>query len=235
MLRTFICTLALVVACTARPHKAAFTTRRSRAHHSDAAIHRHDATTTLALAPQDWRLPPATSARARLDQWRSTVFSRSMGMYRDIEEAVGAALEPPGPYRFDLFAPFIKCPDNHPPALFGADEKGIGAVLLCADMLQKPDCVVFLSGVGNHTLVLKDLSKHTPCAVVEFSSTPSQTTTQDRYAHINKYLGTQRQQVRFFGGGGWEKMQCVWSVPQKTPFIPPQHPFRPPIPLAGQP
>lgn len=188
MLRRLICVLTFAVVCTANLHKPRSANKRS-------STRRRNAATALALSPHDWR-PLTTSSRERLDEWRSTLFSRTMTTYRDIAQAVGSNVEPPGPFRFELFSPFIKCPDNHAPVRFGADKEGVGGVLLCADLMQEPDCVVFLSGVSNHTLIIKDIFKYSWCSVVTFDCRESENRVRGRHALVNKCLGTQSQQVR---------------------------------------
>ena len=139
-------------------------------------------------------LAPSTPSQHKVSEWQSTLFTRTMSLYRGVEHAAGAVVEPMGGRRFDLFTPFIKCPDGQPPVRFG--DSGDGGKLLCADMLASPDCVVFSLGSNNDFTFEDDILARTPCTVVTFDCTVDGRSVHARHKYVKKCLGGSERQVR---------------------------------------
>lgn len=151
------------------------------------------ATRATSVAPaQTVGLNSAAPLRA-LRQWQSTLFTRTMDMYKLIEHSSGALVEPEGSRRFDLFDPFLKCPNGNPPERFGGAADG--GKLVCADILAAPGCVVYSLGSNGDFSFEEDVLARTQCTVTTFDCTSTEHTLGARHKFVNKCLGSQARMV----------------------------------------
>ena len=132
-----------------------------------------------------------TSAAASLTRWRSSLFARTMTLYKQTEVARGALGEPEGWRRFDLFDPFLTCPDGKAPVRYGAT--GDGGKLLCADVLAEPGCVVYSLGSNGDFAFEEDILARTQCSVVTFDCTSTAKTISTRHQFVHKCLGSDKR------------------------------------------
>jgi FkbM family methyltransferase len=151
---------------------------------SAAAVGGNAKSTTITTRPAG----AGATARQALRAWRSTLFARTMTAYKEIEHAEGALVEPQGGRRFDLFDPFVSCPDGAPPVRFGAASDG--GKFICADVLAAPDCVVYSLGSNNDFAFEEDVLKRTECTVVTFDCTSAARTVDRRHRFVKKCLGS---------------------------------------------
>jgi hypothetical protein len=129
------------------------------------------------------------SSSAQLDAWKSNLFVRTMTLYREVEHASGASTEPIGSRRFDLFSPFIECPDRQEPTRFGG--QGDGSKLVCQGMLKSSDCVVYSLGSHNNYRFEQDILDKTNCTVVTFDCTIDGRKLGPRHVFSKMCLGSQ--------------------------------------------
>jgi hypothetical protein len=130
----------------------------------------------------------STRDRERLDEWTSELFLRTMTSYHQTEREFASAVEPSGSSRFDLFSPFLKCPNGQPPTRFG--QTGDGGKLICADMLEAPDCAVYSLGSRNDYSFENDVLSRTNCTVVTFDCTVIGHSTHARHTFVKRCIGS---------------------------------------------
>lgn len=185
MVRSFTLALLAMVALSARanskPSRAAAAVKQM---HSET-IGKHN------LASSRTANPSATTNNPRhvLRKWRSTLFARTMDMYKQLEFAKAALIEPQGGRRFDLFDPFLTCPDGRPPIRFG--KSGEGGKLLCSDVLAARDCVVYSLGSNGDFSFEEDVLARTTCTVVTFDCTSVARSVGARHKFVGKCLGSE--------------------------------------------
>jgi len=68
--------------------------------------------------------PFCTSALRNLTDWKSSLYRRTMDLYKATERRLGAVSEPPGHARFSLFSPFVTCINQGTLMRVGNNEDG---------------------------------------------------------------------------------------------------------------
>lgn len=129
------------------------------------------------------------AALQALIKWSDSMFARTMSTYRDraiglcaVDEsgltssecnAAAKARRAPEPKTkaefYDLFDPFVSCPD--PEALDRVGRNGEGGKMVCTDLLDHPDCVVFSLGSSGQFDFELDILQRTECDVYTFDCT----------------------------------------------------------------
>ena len=64
------------------------------------------------------------SALKNLTEWKSSLYRRTMELYKATEMKLGALAEPPGHERFSLFSPFVSCSHKNSLTRFGGQADG---------------------------------------------------------------------------------------------------------------
>jgi hypothetical protein len=64
------------------------------------------------------------SALKNLTEWKSSLYCRTMELYKATEMKLGALAEPSGHERFSLFSPFVSCPHKISLTRFGGQADG---------------------------------------------------------------------------------------------------------------
>lgn len=64
------------------------------------------------------------AAHANWTEWRSSLFLRNAELQRSTEKMLNKPAQPAGHKRFDLFSPFISCPNDEPLARIGGEGDG---------------------------------------------------------------------------------------------------------------
>jgi hypothetical protein len=136
---------------------------------------------------------PHSSDHHRLQQWRSTLFTRTMNSYRLLEHQAGLTVEPKGHLRFSLFSPIIHCPsEGKVPQRFGG--RGDGGKLICADMLlAAPGCTVYSLGSNNDYTFERSILDSTSCQVITFDCTVDGSRIDTRHTFVKKCIGSQKR------------------------------------------
>ena len=144
----------------------------------------------------------------RLQEWQENLFSKTMKLYRDVETKAGTLIEPQGHRRFDLFSPFIDCPDGNRPVRFGAS--GDGGKLICEDILSGPDCIVYSLGSHGDFSFEMEIIKRTSCRVVTFDCTVDAKPFDQRHTFVKKCLGShERMQAN---AGEWTTLTAAMQA-----------------------
>lgn len=148
---------------------------------------------------------PGSLGKAALDKlikWNDELFMSTMTMYklkaqdlcmRDPNACQTAAnnRRPPEPRAFelyDLFNPYIECPDGKSLQRIGDEEDG--GKWVCADMIKKNDCVVFSLGSNGQYDFERDLLGSTECHVYTFDCTYDGVSQGPRHTYFKKCIGT---------------------------------------------
>jgi Methyltransferase domain len=130
-------------------------------------------------------------ARVLLQNWHSSLFTKTMNLYKMVEHASNTTAEPYGHARFSLFTPFLTCPDGRPPSRFGGLEDG--GKLICADVLSTSSCVVFSLGSKNDYTFERDILERTNCTVATFDCTVNGYPVHNRHRFVKKCIGSQER------------------------------------------
>lgn len=124
------------------------------------------------IADSDW----ARRSAETLQSWRNTLFSRMADFYKR-EEAIASSngtaaigrIEPAGLKRYDLFNPYLQCPDGN---LTHLGPEGEGGKFLCmTDELRAPGCVIYSLGSRQEYDFEESVLEETPCEVHTFDCT----------------------------------------------------------------
>lgn len=81
-----------------------------------------------------------TTARANLSSWRSSLFIRTMVLTRETEKAERRQIQPSGHRRFDLFSPFVSCPDEPLKRIGGQGDGEMGEHRLTSNISNMLAC-----------------------------------------------------------------------------------------------
>ncbi len=148
---------------------------------------------------------PGSEGRAALDKltkWNDELFMTTMTMYknksRDLctTDKVGCEVaaenrrppEPLGHAKYDIFNPYIGCPNGQHLKRVGDAEEG--GKWICTDLLKKKDCVVFsLGSLGQYDFE-RDLLASTECNIYTFDCTYNGKSQGPRHEYIKKCIGT---------------------------------------------
>jgi Methyltransferase domain len=129
---------------------------------------------------------------ARLvDEWRSSLFKKAMIAYHQAERVANSTVEPIGSHRYELFNPFVQCPDGQPPIRLGGS--GDGGKLICTGMLQSSECIVYSLGSRNDYSFEEDILSRTPCMVFTFDCTVAGHDVHPRHKFVKKCIGTKEK------------------------------------------
>ena len=150
---------------------------------------------------------PVATPHQRLSNWRSTLFGRTMAAYKKLEHAEGALVEPEGARRFDLFDPFLTCPDGRAPVRFGAASDG--GKFICADVLNAPDCVVYSLGSNGDFAFEETILERTACTVVTFDCTSEARVVNPRHLYVKKCLGSAERMAG--DPGSWITLEAAMA------------------------
>ena len=148
---------------------------------------------------------PGSLGKAALDKltkWNDELFMSTMTMYKlkaqnlcmnDKEgcEAATNNRRPPEPSAFemyDLFNPYIDCPDGHALERVGDEEDG--GKWLCTNMMRKNDCIVFSLGSNGQYDFERDLLGSTECKIYTFDCTYDGVSQGPRHTYFKKCIGT---------------------------------------------
>ena len=71
--------------------------------------------------------PFCTAALRNLTDWRSSLYRRTMELYKETERRLGTAAEPLGHDRFSLFSPFVSCKNRGSLTRVGNNEDGMSS------------------------------------------------------------------------------------------------------------
>ncbi|WPT12164.1 hypothetical protein PSENEW3n2_00003822 [Picochlorum sp. SENEW3] len=148
---------------------------------------------------------PGRQGRAALDKlirWNDELFMSTMTVYKqkaqdlcrnDTAECSVAASkrrppEPLGFKKYDLFNPYIECPDGS--ALQRVGDDGDGGKWICTEIVKKKDCVVFSLGSNGQYGFEKDLLESTECDIFTFDCTYDGVSQGTRHTYVQKCIGT---------------------------------------------
>jgi hypothetical protein len=70
-----------------------------------------------------------TSANRNLTDWRSSLYRRTMELYKVTERRLGTVAEPVGHARFSLFSPFVSCENQGSLTRVGNNEDGMSSFI----------------------------------------------------------------------------------------------------------
>jgi hypothetical protein len=149
-------------------------------------------------------------AYQRLLRWSDKLFASTMTMYKEqameicspkgLQEFPGACdsakinHRPPEPKDFDnynLFDPYVTCPN--PDAMSRIGDDGEGGKLVCTDLLERKNCVVFSLGSNGQFDFEVDILESTDCLVYTFDCTydgKSLDQYNGRHKYLKKCIGT---------------------------------------------
>jgi hypothetical protein len=95
-----------------------------------SATQRHQLSRNDLLHPRASKADPfCTSALRNLTEWKSSLYRRTMDLYKATERRLGAVSEPLGHARFSLFSPFVTCINQGTLMRVGNNEDGMNSLI----------------------------------------------------------------------------------------------------------
>ena len=152
-------------------------------------------------------------ALTNLSSWTSSLFERTMlamrektqkacllpsGQVNTVDPACKEALlhskmvEPRNFEKYNLFDPFVNCPNDEPLRRMGGDPNVMnndGGKWLCMDILEPP-CTIFSIGSNGDFTFEESMLNATECAVYTFDCTFAGASIHPRHQYIQRCLGS---------------------------------------------
>lgn len=120
-----------------------------RSHHYLLMILVFILTTNLLFSRHSLRSFPSDNNKRALDEWRSSLYYRTMTLYKSTEIASRNQTEPQGHSRFNLFSPFVSCNDGRKVIRVGPLEDGMPYLLASFNVFgSKIDVNFYIASQG---------------------------------------------------------------------------------------
>lgn len=101
-----------------------------------------------------------------LASWQESLFAETIELTTATERKSNALTLPEGHNRFNIFSPFLKCPNGEAVDRYGGDNDG--GKMLCPSILQNKACVVYSLGSNGDFSFEHSILSRTACEVCCF-------------------------------------------------------------------